>query len=630
MRRVINFILLFILITFTLCTKAFAGDVFKITSANFDTSNSVVVLTALDGTNSQIMPEIKLVEMDNPKRAYFDIPSAVLTIPKQDWSFNSQGIKQIKISQFTTNPDVVRVVMYFEDDYQLSNIKFLRMKNNIILHFKNSICENNNYYQNTYRDEHSSSSDFYEYLTVTTPTIQKTEEKTDIAGQIQEAFSSTLEQASQILNPREKKELRLNTKYYIDKITAKNNAVLFNGFGSVSLEKPMILTNPSRIVFDMPNTLVSMDIRNKEYKINDTDTVKVGQFIVNKARVVIQTNNVDDYIPIYSSDNQSLLIANKEKIERDTLYTNKGDMIAYANKNVDEHTDEMTLSFNHPVVHGLDRTNDKLVLYLYNISKYNEYTFKNTFAKTAFANTQVTLLPETGMKLTLPLEQNTVVSTYLGADGKVLKIKTVAPKKSTPPAAAAAAAGGTAVVIPVVPAGKPRVVIDAGHGGTDHGAIRDNTSEKDITLDVSKKVEDLLKKQGYAVLMTRTGDSFVSLADRVAMSEKFNPDIFVSIHVNSSVRPEITGIETHYYHQESMQLAQTVHSSLASAIDSKNRGLFKSKFYVINHTTSPAILVEIGFISNDNERAQLVSEKRKQATAKAIVEGVNNYFKQLK
>ena len=187
------------------------------------------------------------------------------------------------------------------------------------------------------------------------------------------------------------------------------------------------------------------------------------------------------------------------------------------------------------------------------------------------------------------------------------------------------------VIIPK-PSGKgvKKVVIDAGHGGSDYGAIRNDINEKDITLDVSKQVRDMLVKKGYIVQMTRDSDEYVSLQDRVAISENFEPDIFVSIHVNSSVRPEISGIETHYYHQESLFLAQTVHASLASAIKTKNRGLFKSKFYVINHTTSPAILVEIGFISNDNERAQLVSEKRKQATAKAIVEGVNNYFKQLK
>ena len=147
---------------------------------------------------------------------------------------------------------------------------------------------------------------------------------------------------------------------------------------------------------------------------------------------------------------------------------------------------------------------------------------------------------------------------------------------------------------------------------------------------MSKRVCALLEKKGYTVEMTRDTDKTVSLQDRVAFSESEHPDIFVSIHVNSSEKPEITGIETHYYRQESLSLAQTVHAALASNIKTKNRGLFKSKFYVINHTTAPAILVEIGFISNDGERAELVSDKRKQATAKAIAEGVENYFKENK
>ena len=140
--------------------------------------------------------------------------------------------------------------------------------------------------------------------------------------------------------------------------------------------------------------------------------------------------------------------------------------------------------------------------------------------------------------------------------------------------------------------------------------------------------EKILRNKGYGVAMTRTEDETVSLQQRVEFSEARKPDIFVSIHVNSSVKPEITGIETHYYRQESLNLAQTIHAAMASNIKTNDRGLFKSKFYVINHTTAPAILLEIGFISNDNERDQLVSDKRKQTTAEAIVEGVENYFKQ--
>lgn len=608
-------LLLFIILTFsTFCSRVFAEDIFKITSANFDTSNSIIVISAMDNTEEQILPDLKTVTLENPKRVYFDINSSILTIPKQDWTFNTPGIKQVKISQFTTDPNVVRVVMYLDEDYSASNIKFYKVKNNIILKLKNTVCQNP-YFQNTYRDEHASASDFYEYMTIYTP-AKKAAPENNIVEQLQQAFNTTVQQVSE---PEvEKLELKLNTKYYIDRVTPKPNAVLVNGFGSLTVEKPMILTNPSRIVFDMSNTLVAQDLRNKEFKISETESVKIGQFSVNKARLVITTPNVEKYIPIFSNDNQSLLIANTNNLIPTSLYSTSANMITYNLERVDNLTEAMTLSFNHPVVHGFDKNNNQIIIYLYNVSKFNEDTFKSTFENSLFSKATVALMNGNGLKLTIPIDNDSLVNTYLGADGKALKISVKAPKKQTP------------AKIPVVKnnSGVKHVVIDAGHGGTDYGAIRNGINEKDITLDVSKRVETLLKKQGYKVTMTRTNDIFVSLADRVDMSENVAPDIFVSIHVNSSTKPEITGIETHYYHQESLALAQTVHASIASAIKSNNRGLFKSKFYVINHTTSPAILVEIGFISNDNERAQLVSDKRKQDTANAIVEGIKNYFKQ--
>src|SRR5574344_806274 len=172
--------------------------------------------------------------------------------------------------------------------------------------------------------------------------------------------------------------------------------------------------------------------------------------------------------------------------------------------------------------------------------------------------------------------------------------------------------------------GTKRVVLDAGHGGTDCGAVSGRFYEKDVNLDVTNRVRDILVKQGYSVILTRPDDKFVSLQDRVTISENNNPDIFVSIHVNSSTNSGVSGIETHYYHQESMELAQKVHAALASKISSPNRGLFKSKFYDINHTTVPAILVEIGFISNEEERTELFNYTRRQATATAIADGIQS------
>lgn len=602
----------------TFTQNVFAEDVYKVTSFNYDTSNSFILLTVPDTIPEPVMQSIKFVKMENPTRAYFDIDSSVLTVPRQDWTFTSNGLKKVIVSQFSTNPDKVRVVMYFDDDYDLSKIHFYRIKNNIIIQMKDTICKND-YFQNTFRDDHASASDFYEYLTMTTQEIPQT----DIAGQIQEAFNAQISS---------RKELKLNTKYYIESITPKQNAVLLNGFGAVTIEKPMILTNPSRIVYDIPNTLVKGSIRNTEYKLGGLDTVKIGQFSVNKARIVITTENVDKYIPIISSDNQSLLIANSDKTNSFNLFTNSSNMISYSHETIDSQTSSMTLAFTNPIVHGLNRSNSELLVYLYNVQNYNELDFKNAFQDTIFANAEISLIPKIGLKLRIPLEQNSLVNTFLGADGKAFKITIKTPKKSSEDTTERPKPVITTPVIIPKPSGKgvKKVVIDAGHGGSDYGAIRDNINEKDITLDVSKQVRDMLVKKGYIVQMTRDYDEYVSLQDRVAISENFEPDIFVSIHVNSSTGTEASGIETHYYHQESILLAQTVHASLASAINTKNRGLFKSKFYVINHTTDPAILIEIGFISNPAERAELISAERKKATAKAIVEGVENYFKQLK
>ena len=572
-------------------------------------------MTVPDTIPEPVLKSVKFVKMENPTRAYFDITPSVLTVPKQDWTFTSNGLKQVIVSQNSTNPDVVRTVMYFDPDYDISKIHFYRIKNNIIIQLKDTTIQND-YFQNTYRDDHASSSDFYEYLTMTTPEVLQA----DIATEIQEAFNA---------QKTSRKETKLNTKYYIDKITAKQNAILLNGFGSITIEKPMILTNPSRIVYDIPNALVRGDIRNTEYTIGTNETVKIGQFSVNKARIVITTDDVKKYIPVFSSDNQSLLIANSDKIKNYSLFSNVSNMISYSSEKIDEQTNSMTLAFTAPVVHGINRENDLLTVYLYNVENYNEDDFLAAYKDTPFAEAKISLIPKIGLKLTIPLEQNSLVNTFLGADGQAFKIIIKSPKKQQP-----------AIIVPAItptvttpkPTGKGvrKVVIDAGHGGTDYGAIRDNINEKDITLDVAKQVRDKLVKKGYVVQMTRDGDDYVSLQDRVAISENFMPDIFISIHVNSSTGTEASGIETHYYHQESILLAQTLHASLASAINTKNRGLFKSKFYVINHTTVPAILMEIGFISNSAERAELSGSARRKATAKAIVEGVENYFDQLK
>jgi N-acetylmuramoyl-L-alanine amidase len=174
-------------------------------------------------------------------------------------------------------------------------------------------------------------------------------------------------------------------------------------------------------------------------------------------------------------------------------------------------------------------------------------------------------------------------------------------------------------------------MLDAGHGGSDYGAIREGINEKDITLEITQRVDSILRAKGYKTVLVRSDDTFVSLEDRANLNETENPELFVSIHVNSAVSKDPSGIETHWYHDNSKDLAQIIHKHMTKNISSSiDRGLFKSKFYVINHTKAPAVLCEIGFLSNDAERNELITENRKQKTAKAIADGIIEYLKRYK
>lgn len=626
------FLFIFFIIFFA--QAAFAQEVFRVTSVNFDTSNSLIFLTSPDNTTEAIMKNIKLTKLQNPKRIYFDINSAILTAPTQNWFLNSGGVKQVKVSQFSINPSKIRIVLYLDDDFNQSNISFLKVNNNIVIKFKDKMCKNE-YFQNTYRDEHTSSSDFYENLSISNEEVENLKttanatinnlEKDEVLNQIQNAFNSgpTIQTSVKSISAKTseeiKKELKLKSKYYVNSIFVRPNGVLISGFGVVGIERPMYLTNPARVVFDIPNAIANPDLKDKEFKINQ-DIVKIGQFEQNKVRIVITSNELEKYLPIFSSDGQSLLIVKPDSIDTTELFSKTTDAVGYYVRKIPPLTDEFIIAFNSPIVHSIKRDNSKLTVNLYNVLRYNEQTFKNTIFQTNLANMQIDLLPQVGLKLTLPLEKDNVVNCYLGADGKSVKItlKSAKPKQDL-------CYSERTIILPKRN-GRSSIVLDAGHGGSDYGAIRCGINEKDINLDIAKRIEAILLSKGVNVIMTRDIDTSVSLEDRTIITANKNPDIFVSIHVNSSVKPEILGIETHYYHQNSIELAQTVHANLISNIRTRDRGLFKSKFYVINHTTVPAILVETGFISNDCERAELVSEQRKQQTAQAIAEGILKYL----
>jgi N-acetylmuramoyl-L-alanine amidase len=172
-----------------------------------------------------------------------------------------------------------------------------------------------------------------------------------------------------------------------------------------------------------------------------------------------------------------------------------------------------------------------------------------------------------------------------------------------------------------------QVVLDAGHGGSDPGAQRGDIQEKDITLAVASKVRTFLERKGVKVLMTRSDDSFVSLEDRTKLTNQAHPDAFISIHINSLESDrDIQGIETYYQTDQSRLLAQKVHARLLDGLQVPDRSIRKARFYVVNHTDRPAILAELGFISNKDERDKLISSDYQDKVAESLGQGVILYL----
>ena len=637
-------LLIFILIIFSVFIQSVFADE-KITSVNYDTSANMLFLGSTSNVKQE--NEIKFVTLSNPNRVYFDIPNTILATEKQNYQISSGGdLRQIVVSQNSTNPNIVRVVIYFAENYKTSNLKLMRLNNNIIVTFNNQVCYDANYMHTTYRDEKFENTDYYSFISMVSqnisaeekPLVQTSNASEKVLNQIQQAFDNStipvnIKTSYQNANVQvTKKDFKLKTRYYLKGIQSKNNGILLSGIGSFSIERPMQLGSPNRLVFDLPNTLTDTNIRSKIFQYG-SDTVKIGQFEANKARVVITTENHEKFIPIYSADNQSVLIANKETFNHEKLTTIMTNLTSAKVTKTDEQNYGLNFYFSKPVVYAVKRDNTNLTIYFFNAVQYNDQDFKSTISGTEMSSSKISLMPRIGLRYSIPLEKNDLIKIYTGADARTVKLAVKTTKKETltqrtPETITKLPTKNPEQIVKPRKSGDKVVVIDPGHGGIDYGAIRSGINEKDITTDVSARVAKILRSDGYKVYMTRDEDKTLSLQERVDFAEENNPDIFVSIHVNSSEGTTATGIETHYYHDYSIGLAKVVHAAMAKYINSKDRGLFKSKFYVINHTTMPAILVEIGFISNEAEREEMISEKRKQATAKAIAEGIKNYYKQ--
>ena len=218
-----------------------------------------------------------------------------------------------------------------------------------------------------------------------------------------------------------------------------------------------------------------------------------------------------------------------------------------------------------------------------------------------------------------------------------------------------------------------RILIDAGHGGHDPGTMGNGLKEKDLALDISRRVAKLLRQDDeLEVKMTRDSDVFIPLEERTAIANTQEADLFVSIHINASRSSRPRGLETFYLNlattpdaeevaarenavstrriaelqnlleqvmnnsriQESREMAHAVQNSMALGVlkskrHKRNRGVKTAPLYVLLGANMPAVLVEVGFISNSADAKELGSASHRQQVASSIAEGIRAYHSQL-
>ncbi len=180
----------------------------------------------------------------------------------------------------------------------------------------------------------------------------------------------------------------------------------------------------------------------------------------------------------------------------------------------------------------------------------------------------------------------------------------------------------------------PLVILDAGHGGTDEGARVHSFLEKRVTLRTALLTKKRLEERGYKVILTRSRDKYLSLARRVSIANRMKGAIFISLHFNASRNPIAKGIEIYYCGNKekwraraSRRLADYILYQVIDQTEATSRGIKGGNFHVIRETEMPAVLVEGGFVTNEQERSLLKTKDYLEKIAEGIALGVDKYFK---
>jgi len=178
-----------------------------------------------------------------------------------------------------------------------------------------------------------------------------------------------------------------------------------------------------------------------------------------------------------------------------------------------------------------------------------------------------------------------------------------------------------------------KITIDPGHGGKETGALGClGDKEKDINLAFAKELIQILKDKGAIVSTTRTEDNDISLSDRISFTNSENSIVFISLHGNAlpdNKDPmKYSGTEFYYYYNQAKPLAASITKSMSAHADFKVSGIYQQSFAVVRNTSALSLLIETGYLINPSDNAKLINKAFQKKMAKAIADGVEDFFRQ--
>jgi N-acetylmuramoyl-L-alanine amidase len=619
-----------------------------IVSVRMNPNGSGLILGADRAFTNNETQNVSLLRLPSPYRVVLDIPNTHLATSQKVFPINHNGIDRIELSD-SSSPfySAVRVIVYVSDSQTLSHIAPVFDGSNLRLEGLSAVALNP-----------SQLTTFSYNNAIPVPLIGESRRNSSKKGQnaqplppvVAAPVFSMMKQppvppVQVVASATATEKLGLNNQTVLGAVPAgasvvedvefRDNKLLIKaGKGAdLHVKNRFVLTAPSRLVLDIDNAvLASKALMNPiSGSAPEMQQMRVGQFDEKTVRIVIQSTTPEQFESIYPGSDRNILAItpySSTSISKLSANTRLGEIQSIDLKRENGST-ILRLTASAPIVHRFLKKDDRIILDLLNEASHP--TPIGFDQKIYPEIDKMRLEPLTdgqpNSKLSIKLiNPNMRVVPTISEDGRVMELLIAADNNGNGTAINALAnlAGlGAAGKAPFA----ARIVVDAGHGGKDNGANRSGVNEKDLNLSLALMLRDALTEKGFKVYMTRSTDVFLPLPQITAITNQIQPDLFISIHHNASVNPALAGIETYYFTPQSVPLARRVHAREINSVGVRDGGVKHARFYVIHHTAVPAILCEVGYVSNPSELTDLQSTDRKLKTARSIADGVVDYLK---